>query len=65
VRHLVGPIRFSENYQSASDRFIQAFSRDLDGMFDAVDVATAESATPNRQPSMHKHIRHLLSAQDD
>jgi hypothetical protein len=38
-----GPIGIPEGRQAARDRFVEAY---LDGMFDALDIATDDSARP-------------------
>jgi hypothetical protein len=37
--------------QAACHSFVQAFSGDIDAVLDAIDVATADSATPERHPN--------------
>jgi hypothetical protein len=52
VPDVTRPISISEGRQAASHSFVQAVGADLDGMLDAIDVATGDSAGAKRHANV-------------
>jgi hypothetical protein len=48
VPDVARPISIPERRQAARNRFVEAFSRDLDGVPDALDIMTGDSTRAKR-----------------